>query len=429
MTYDERKEFLYSLNARCNIEHYWLLRNRPCDEDETGLQEWKERVARDHLVLQGANLQYANLQGINLPSANLQGANLSYANIQGAALREADLQGAILQGTDLRATNLEQANLQEAILHLADLRGTQNLQHVSFQKASLLGAKFQETNLSYANFKGADLRFTEMQGASLFFAELQGANIEEADIRGADFSDIIVDGETFIGTIKVDRKTDFSGVGLSNTRVVAGLRQLLEYNVRRKRWKIWYRENPHLAAPVWLFWALTDYGFSTWRIILSIIFVSYGFAVAYLMNPTFLDLNPHIGELRGFVHALYFSVVTTTTLGFGDIHASPDSTGGQLTLMGHVLLGYVLLGALITRLAVVFSNDGPTRGFYDGRPDFYAVTGTPLQQWMKIHWRILLWKIHLRHRQIVDTLGTLWGWVPSSLRHAWDEFAERIRGQ
>jgi voltage-gated potassium channel Kch len=70
-----------------------------------------------------------------------------------------------------------------------------------------------------------------------------------------------------------------------------------------------------------------------------------------------------VGDIRGFVHGLYFSVVTMTTLGFGDIAANPDSWVGQVVLMVEVILGYVLLGALVTRLAVLFTSDGPVGSF------------------------------------------------------------------
>ncbi len=66
---------------------------------------------------------------------------------------------------------------------------------------------------------------------------------------------------------------------------------------------------------------------------------------------------------RGF----YFSVVTMTTLGFGDLAANPLSWWGHGLLMLQVLLGYVLLGALVCRLAVLFQSDGPAEKF--SKPD------------------------------------------------------------
>ena len=45
------------------------------------------------------------------------------------------------------------------------------------------------------------------------------------------------------------------------------------------------------------------------------------------------------------------------------IPANPDNWCGQVLLMVQVVFGYVLLGALITRLAVLFTGDGPAGRF------------------------------------------------------------------
>jgi len=52
-----------------------------------------------------------------------------------------------------------------------------------------------------------------------------------------------------------------------------------------------------------------------------------------------------------------------TTLGFGDMHANCQSFLGHLLLTIQVILGYVLLGAMVTRLAVLFTADGPEGKF------------------------------------------------------------------
>ena len=54
-----------------------------------------------------------------------------------------------------------------------------------------------------------------------------------------------------------------------------------------------------------------------------------------------------------------------TTLGFGDMYANPTSWVGHILLMVQVILGYVLLGALVTRFAVLFTAGGPAGKFAD----------------------------------------------------------------
>ena len=108
---------------------------------------------------------------------------------------------------------------------------------------------------------------------------------------------------------------------------------------------------------------MSDYGLSTGRIMSSFFILAISFAIAYSLWPSFVMVNNVVGDIRGFVHALYFSVVTMTTLGFGDIAANPDSWFGQVVLMVQVILGYVHLGALVTRFAVLFAAGGPAGRF------------------------------------------------------------------
>ena len=63
------------------------------------------------------------------------------------------------------------------------------------------------------------------------------------------------------------------------------------------------------------------------------------------------------------LRTLYFSIVTQTTLGFGDMYARAQSIWGYILLSLQVILGYVLLGALVTRFAVLFTAGGPAGEF------------------------------------------------------------------
>ena len=328
--------------------------------------------------LQGADLGLANLQGAWLVQANLQGANLAEANLQGATLTKVNLQGAKLWRANLQEANLFGANLQGVWLEEANLQGAKliiaNLQGTILNRADLQGAKLSRANLQEANLFGANL-----QGAKLWKANLKESSFDEAQIQGADFTAAAVDGGTMIWDCDIDEDTDFTGVGLGNIRIDPESRQLLEYNVRRRRWERWYEwkdwfKDKHeikrgivsrcFHEVVRVFWWMSAYGSSTGRIIFTFFLLAFAFAGIYCCWPGLIMLTDKSG-LRDFMHALYFSVVTMTTLGFGDIAANPDSRVGQLLLMVQVIFGYVLLGALITRFAVLFTAGGPTLSFKD----------------------------------------------------------------
>jgi hypothetical protein len=159
-------------------------------------------------------------------------------------------------------------------------------------------------------------------------------------------------------------RTNFEGVPLESVRIDAGTKQLLEHNVRRMNWQDWYKQHRRLAWLVRPFWWISDYGRSTGRIILSFFVLAILFAIVYRLWPGLIA----VGQLKGFWHALYVSVAAMTTLGFGNVAATPDSWVGQSLLMLQVILGYAFLAALVTRFAALFRAGGPA-GLFAGEKD------------------------------------------------------------
>lgn len=236
-------------------------------------------------------------------------------------LQEAPLSGEHLEGAKLDFAHLEEAFLGSVHLEGADL----GLAHL--EKADLKGARLERSHLDRACLEGADLY--------------------DAYLEGADFTASVVDGSTLFWKCSVDRKTDFRGVGLDGCRIDEGTKYLLEYNRRWMNWQDWYRgesrkSHPQrvlkkksvrmmrqlLTSPVRLFWFLSDYGRSTIRILALFLALAIVFAVAYWWIPACIMVYGQVGGFRNFLHALYFSVVTMTTLGFGDIAANPQSSFG-----------------------------------------------------------------------------------------------------
>jgi uncharacterized protein YjbI with pentapeptide repeats len=256
------------------------------------------------------------------------------------------------EGNRKKHINLNKANLDGAYLERANLNRA-NLGGAKLRGAVLWEAQLQQTNLRRSFLQGADFRRTQLQGT-----EFGGAKLQEAD-----FSRAIVDGETLIWDCEIDKKTKFEGVGLGNIRIYPEEKQLLEYNIRRMNWNVWYTKRKLFRWPVQIFWQISDYGFKTWPIIALFFGLAFLFALIYYFFPNCVRVYGVVGDIRGFLHTLYFSVVTMTTLGFGDIAANPDSQFGQVLLMFQVILGYVLLGSLITRFAVLFTAGAPAGSF------------------------------------------------------------------
>jgi hypothetical protein len=295
-------------------------------------QEWMRLLNQlqniKRVLLVGANLYGAYLKKVDLSNANLEGANLKRANLEGANLSNAKLNYAKLQGASLKEANLEEAHMFKA-----------NLQEDTLQEGEILE---KITNLMLANLKGADLWGANLRGAFLYFA--------------------IVDGKTLISDCITDDKTDFTGVGLGDARIDPQLKSTLEANVRRLWWvKNYSSMNWFIRYFCKFFWWLSDYGRSTIQLIKSFCYFALGFAILYRLFPGMVDNSGAVSfkDNPDFFKSLYFSVVTMTTLGFGDMHAADGSYWGYFCLSLHVIIGYVILGALIVRLGTLFSAVPP----------------------------------------------------------------------
>jgi hypothetical protein len=306
MDESENKQGQPKKELRCDPKQLELLKNCSDEKDLTKWNKWREENPDEEIWLEGAGLIDDYLKGVDLQFAHLKGAYLHKTHLEGAYLTEAHLEG-------------------------------------------------------------ADLPFAHLERADLVFAHLEGANLRFAHLERARFAVSVVDGSTLLSGCTIDRKTDFRGVGLESCCIDEPTKYLLEYNIRRMNCEDWYKQHPQLAWPVKVFFWISDYGRSTRRIIFAFFSLAFIFANIYyhwgriappgIVGNLFVDGNGVIVS-RWLVplRTLYFSIVTMTTLGFGDMFANSQSIWGYILLMLQVLLGYCLLGTLITRFAVLFKS-------------------------------------------------------------------------
>jgi len=261
----------------------------------------------------------------------------------------------------------------EGIAEWNKWRNRNPLEEIWLQGASLSGFSLQGAKLWAANLQEAKLECAKLQGADLLSANLQGVNLRCAEMQGAILKVAIVNGSTTFLYCEIDENTDFRHVALENTRIDSGTKYLLKYNIRRMNWQDWYAEHRFLQWPVKLFWSISKYGISMLRIVawffgLALFFASLYYILSIVSPPGVV--NSLVEGKEGlvpswliFFRSIYFSIVTMTTLGFGDMYANCRSFLGHLLLTIQVILGYVLLGALVTRLAVLFTSDGPAGNY------------------------------------------------------------------
>ncbi len=358
---------LLKKGLRCDLDQYDMLKHCSDKKDMTEWNEWRENNPDRDVCLDGAKFT----------DCHLRNANFMNGRVCSKKGREIDYSGKVY----LRNTNFEHADVSFTWFANAYLEKTR-WWHANVVGANLHSARLYRAELEVSKLDQSDFTDAVMRDARLTSSSLRGAKFMRADLRGCNARVAIVDGSTQIWLCKVDNRTDFTGTGLDIARIDAATKQLLEYNIRRMSWEQWYRKGRWWAwflKSVFIkpFWWMSDYGMSTVRVVGTFFLLAFLFAGiyanwAYWRPPGIvhdLVVQPEIGEagwhycLRAPVRAVYFSIVTMTTLGFGDMYANKGSIAGHVILAVQVILGYVLLGALVTRFAVLFTAGGPAGKF------------------------------------------------------------------
>lgn len=254
-------------------------------------------------------------------------------------------------------------------MSLAKLQGA-NLCHAKAPRVIFFRTEARAADLREADLRGARIFHSDLSEAKLFGTDLSGARLQGVSLSGAELSSVMFDGRSILYDCDINEDTVFSGSSIRTARLDPGVLQFIEYTTRRKRWREWSQDHRFLGPLARFFLHVSDYGRSTPRVLGWFVWLALAFALVYyaagcwsedgLVTHLFLTKeNVPIPLPVAFCRAIYFSVVTMTTLGFGDIAAAPTGYWGHILLTLQVLLGYFLLGCLITRLAVLFTTDGP----------------------------------------------------------------------
>ena len=308
--------------------------------------KWRQENPDEILDLRDAELMNMNLENVNLAEADLKKANLSFTNFKNANFAFSNLDSAIFSFANFEGANFTAAHLENAYL----------------EDANLIGTRFSGTNL-----KNARLANSNLKNAYLADAQLEGTILSAANFRNANLSSVTYDKKILW---KLVQATGFSLKKLWRQRDDI----LLDTTVRCKgvnaatcygsqQFKIFLQDQDFLEEFLekkwgrkifFIWWLFADCGRSLGR------WAGWSFLLAMLFALLFWFLGPNSFNTQHLQFNLftmfYYSVVTFTTLGFGDI--IPKTTTAALCVTIEVILGYVMLGGLITIFASKLSRRG-----------------------------------------------------------------------
>ena len=323
------------------------------------------RVDMNRAVLRRASLARSSLFHVKLRNANLEGAILTSARVERADLEGANLRNVSwtdarllmihttrarsehstfvncdISDSDMNGTDLRHSDFGETRLKNIRLRGA-SLQNSKFAMATLQNVVFTEANLESSVLAGAFMGRCELRRSRLKGANLQSTTLKKCDLRWADFRNANVAG------IGYDRWSYYQGIRVngcySSPRFVRFARDqefIEEVRGNSQHLRYWLFYLPWLISSdcgrSFMLWA-------GWSVLIALVFAfQYWSMGTAQLDPGHLD--------HSYWSMLYYSVVTFTTLGFGDI--VPKTEAAAMWVMLEVAIGYVMLGGLIS----IFSN-------------------------------------------------------------------------
>jgi hypothetical protein len=261
------------------------------------------------------------------------------------------LEGFQLEGADLSHIRLIKADMADINLKKA------NLKRAHFYGSNLSGACLFKATLNKANLKRANLKGVELLGASLARAELEGVSwgkknkirneIEAERLQRRGETEKAQEKYFEAEEIYRNIKTSFKNRGLGAEAGVYFHREMV-----MKRMQM-----PLLSID--RFWSFimdysTGYGEKPYKILIFSIISMMSFALIFsvvgihhssgelcIISPD----NTVIENIRVLFQSLYFSVITFTTLGYGDY--IPTSEAGRLLAMIEAFGGDFLLALLV----------------------------------------------------------------------------------
>jgi hypothetical protein len=235
------------------------------------------------------------MEGFSLVREELSDLNLVNSNAK---------EGYRLVNSDLYHANLERAHLFK----------------LDFSGSSLMKANLSHANLHYANFENCNLLGVNLKGAKIEHVHWGKSITQEVQAKQAKNKEDRLDLYEQAEEIYRNLRQTAEHQGLFE---IAGHFFQKEMTMRRKQFKA-YSSKRIISKVVDLF---CGYGESPARVILFSIMLILIFATLYFFSGLSfsgdsLAFNPNESlwqNIKYYFSALYFSVVTFTTLGYGDL--------------------------------------------------------------------------------------------------------------
>ncbi|MFH1867363.1 MAG: pentapeptide repeat-containing protein [Candidatus Omnitrophota bacterium] len=286
----------------------------------------------------------------------------SHGSIKGFYLRRLEFREAQWQNIDAEDSDLAGSDLSYADLAAAN-----------FKKANLTGARLKNVNLASADFEDAHLLRCDLSGTRLWHTSIRNTNLAESDFQGADFLKstlsnvklwhVNIDNAKFLSRHNFIGKAPINEKGsLSASEAYRILKQYFvamgryddaswaSFKERQMERKYFWRSKKPAYFPSLTMALLCGYGEKPYRVITSSLVIIFSYSFLYsALNALKIPADSISAKLGSWDH-IYFSIVTFTTLGFGDITPKMKPFFQMLTV-SEAFIGAFMMGLFVFTLA------------------------------------------------------------------------------
>lgn len=364
--------------------------------------------------MQEADLTFTILYKAGLNEVNLTNANMFYADLKEASLNNSTLDFACLDHANLQKSQLRAASLRETDLKDAELQNA-SLSNVHAEGADFSYAHLEGTVLSDVYLHGANFTHAIVDSTTLITGDPNKIVNDDTDFTGVGLSEARIDPKlrtrlernirkkqweiwyqyphfynyfvmimAFLQRLMMFKK-DQNAEASQSESPMCEIEQIIEEGIEKCTIKIrvspqgeyddhkWlYKLDRMLKkitnVPVWIFWWLSDYGSKTTRILGAFIGLNLIFTALYLW------VVPHLPTIRQGANPMFAELMYNTStvdpvaaliqsnmivFSITDVATSNLDYIPMFLILVHIVLGYVILAALVTRFAIMFQSLSP----------------------------------------------------------------------
>jgi len=303
----------------------------------------KRRTFKKNVNFEGATFQEANFV-----SATFQDADFEYATFQGRAhfwcakFQEADFEYATFQEADFERTTFQEADFEGATFKdeflFTDIKGIPsfNFRNTRFSDSTII--KNVNLNKALFNFSRAELvDFTGAQFPQKIYEETllekDELNEEEERYRPKNWEEV----STIYRKLKQahQRYGDYGKAGEFYYREM----ECKKKELRTKGFSLdWFKSFCYSFLK-----HSCGYGEKPLRVLRNWLILIFGFAIAYFFSKSISFSGTSM--LEDIFQSIYFSIITFTTLGHGDMQ--PISNWGRGLVMTEAILGAIFIALFI----------------------------------------------------------------------------------